>query len=257
MFHESRQGLANPPPGTVVDTVITKPEWWAEIHISHAEHLSCMVMVERDICPKCCGLSPTTGPLLFLPVFLPCLQPCLWQHEANSAFCVGNIYVPLWCVKLNCCTLRNWHFLLHFSTIIWTCLCVCVHRYDFFLASQSVRQGTVTPTHFNVIYDTSGLKPDHMQRLTYKLCHLYYNWPVSSLTQTTVTRSTLRWCSVLFSPLKDSLKPHYLRMRGLKWCTITENLWIRDTLGAWPLGDVMLQIVCIFLRGQFNRADQP
>lgn len=49
--------------------------------------------------------------------------------------------------------------------------------YDFFVVSQSVRQGTVTPTHFNVICDTSGLKPDHLQRLTYKLCHLYYNWP--------------------------------------------------------------------------------
>lgn len=49
--------------------------------------------------------------------------------------------------------------------------------YDFFLVSQSVRQGTVTPTHFNVICDTTGLRPDHMQRLTYKLCHLYYNWP--------------------------------------------------------------------------------
>lgn len=56
---------------------------------------------------------------------------------------------------------------------------MCVCRYDFFVISQSVRQGTVTPTHFNVICDTSGLKPDHMQRLTYKLCHLYYNWPVS------------------------------------------------------------------------------
>lgn len=49
--------------------------------------------------------------------------------------------------------------------------------YDFFIVSQSVRQGTVTPTHFNVICDTSGLKPDHLQRLTYKMCHLYYNWP--------------------------------------------------------------------------------
>ena len=27
------------------------------------------------------------------------------------------------------------------------------------------------------IQDTSGLKPEHMQRLTYKLTHLYYNWP--------------------------------------------------------------------------------
>ncbi|CAI9741520.1 piwi 1 isoform X1 [Octopus vulgaris] len=49
--------------------------------------------------------------------------------------------------------------------------------YDFFIVSQSVRQGTVSPTHYNVIYDTSGLKPDHIQKLTYKMCHLYYNWP--------------------------------------------------------------------------------
>merc|ERR1711936_1094319 len=33
-------------------------------------------------------------------------------------------------------------------------------RYDFFLVSQSVRQGTVNPTSYNVIKDTSGLKPD-------------------------------------------------------------------------------------------------
>nr|SIP62985.1 Piwi Like RNA-Mediated Gene Silencing 1 [Protopterus annectens] len=49
--------------------------------------------------------------------------------------------------------------------------------YDFFIVSQSVRVGTVTPTHYNVVYDSSALKPDHMQRLTYKLCHMYYNWP--------------------------------------------------------------------------------
>lgn len=55
----------------------------------------------------------------------------------------------------------------------------CFARYDFFLVSQSVRQGTVSPTHYNVIEDSSGLTPDHFQRLTYKLTHLYYNWPVS------------------------------------------------------------------------------
>ncbi|XP_063807044.1 piwi-like protein 1 isoform X1 [Pseudophryne corroboree] len=49
--------------------------------------------------------------------------------------------------------------------------------YDFFIISQSVRQGTVSPTHYNVVHDSGGLKPDHMQRLTYKLCHQYYNWP--------------------------------------------------------------------------------
>ena len=62
--------------------------------------------------------------------------------------------------------------------------------YDFYLISQMARQGTVAPTHFNVIWDRTGfvdsrrsetsspshsrLKVDHMQRLTHKLCHLYY-----------------------------------------------------------------------------------
>ena len=60
-------------------------------------------------------------------------------------------------------------------------LIILLFRYDFFLVSQSVRQGTVSPTHFNVIEDNSGLKPDHLQRLSYKLTHLYYNWPVSEI----------------------------------------------------------------------------
>lgn len=49
-------------------------------------------------------------------------------------------------------------------------------RYDFFLVSQSVRQGTVSPTSYNVISDNVGLDPDKLQRLTYKLTHLYFNW---------------------------------------------------------------------------------
>ncbi|KAI0210741.1 Piwi-like protein 2 [Lamellibrachia satsuma] len=49
--------------------------------------------------------------------------------------------------------------------------------YDFFLVSQHVRQGTVSPTHYIVVHDDSDWKTDHMQRLTYKMTHLYYNWP--------------------------------------------------------------------------------
>eukprot|EP00118_Oscarella_pearsei_P005431 m.25027 g.25027 ORF g.25027 m.25027 type:complete len:833 (+) comp28715_c0_seq2:85-2583(+) len=49
--------------------------------------------------------------------------------------------------------------------------------YDFFLVSQRVTQGTVTPSYYIVVYDNSNLKPDYMQRLTYKLTHMYYNWP--------------------------------------------------------------------------------
>nr|XP_040582530.1 protein piwi-like isoform X2 [Lepeophtheirus salmonis]XP_040582535.1 protein piwi-like isoform X3 [Lepeophtheirus salmonis] len=49
-------------------------------------------------------------------------------------------------------------------------------KHDFYLICQSVRQGTVNPTSYNVIHNGSKWKPDHIQRLTYKLTHLYYNW---------------------------------------------------------------------------------
>lgn len=40
-----------------------------------------------------------------------------------------------------------------------------------------MNQGTVTPTHYVVVHDDSDMTPDQCQRFTYKLCHLYYNWP--------------------------------------------------------------------------------
>ncbi|XP_058456861.1 protein aubergine-like [Malaya genurostris] len=49
-------------------------------------------------------------------------------------------------------------------------------RNDFYLVSQSVRQGTVSPTSYNIIFDNSGLSADNLQVLTYKQTHLYYNW---------------------------------------------------------------------------------
>ena len=49
-------------------------------------------------------------------------------------------------------------------------------NFDFFLVSQHVGQGTVTPTHYIVAYDDTQMKPDHIQRLSYKMTHLYYNW---------------------------------------------------------------------------------
>ncbi|XP_025996030.2 piwi-like protein Siwi isoform X2 [Solenopsis invicta] len=48
-------------------------------------------------------------------------------------------------------------------------------KYDFFIVSQKVRQGTVTPTAYSVIFDNLRLDPDKIQRLTYKLTHMYYN----------------------------------------------------------------------------------
>ena len=49
-------------------------------------------------------------------------------------------------------------------------------KYDFFLVSQSVRQGTVSPTSYNVIHDTVCLPAGRLQRMTYKMCHMYFNW---------------------------------------------------------------------------------
>ncbi|KAK3877061.1 hypothetical protein Pcinc_018195 [Petrolisthes cinctipes] len=50
-------------------------------------------------------------------------------------------------------------------------------RYDFYLVSQQVNQGTVTPTCYNIIEDmNSNLDPDRHQRLAYKLSFLYCNW---------------------------------------------------------------------------------
>jgi len=49
-------------------------------------------------------------------------------------------------------------------------------RYDFFMVSQDVRQGTVSPTNYNVVHDESNFTPDQMQLISLKLTHLYYNW---------------------------------------------------------------------------------
>uniref|UniRef100_A0A1B0DD99 Uncharacterized protein n=1 Tax=Phlebotomus papatasi TaxID=29031 RepID=A0A1B0DD99_PHLPP len=48
---------------------------------------------------------------------------------------------------------------------------------DFFLISQNVRQGTVTPSHYIVVWDSANLSADVVQKLAYKLTFMYYNWP--------------------------------------------------------------------------------
>ena len=50
------------------------------------------------------------------------------------------------------------------------------NRYDFYLISQSTRQGTITPTYYNIIHDEVGFGPDIHQKMALKFCFLYYNW---------------------------------------------------------------------------------
>lgn len=51
------------------------------------------------------------------------------------------------------------------------------YMYDFYIISQFIREGTSTPSHYVVLEDEKEFDPDILQRMTYKLCYLYYNWP--------------------------------------------------------------------------------
>lgn len=64
-------------------------------------------------------------------------------------------------------------------------------RLDFFLVSQSVNQGTVSPTHYNILRH-GGRPTDQLQMYTYKMCHLYYNWAVSTRLVVCLPTSTHR-----------------------------------------------------------------
>ncbi|CAL8105636.1 unnamed protein product [Orchesella dallaii] len=49
-------------------------------------------------------------------------------------------------------------------------------RHDFYLISCTARQGTVSPCSYNVLRDDSNFDADKLQLITYKLCHMYFNW---------------------------------------------------------------------------------
>ncbi|CAL8126172.1 unnamed protein product [Orchesella dallaii] len=49
-------------------------------------------------------------------------------------------------------------------------------RYDFYLISQHSNRGTVSPVSYNILYDRQGIDADKIQRFTFKLCHMYFNW---------------------------------------------------------------------------------
>lgn len=53
------------------------------------------------------------------------------------------------------------------------------NRNDFYLISQHVMQGTVNPTHYVTLLDENQFYPDKVQKFTYMLTHLYYNFPAA------------------------------------------------------------------------------
>jgi len=48
--------------------------------------------------------------------------------------------------------------------------------YDFFLVSHETHNGTVSPTHYNVLLDDMAWPKYELQLFIYYLCYQYYNW---------------------------------------------------------------------------------
>ena len=111
--------------------------------------------------------------------------------------------------------------------------------YDFFLVSQRVTQGTVTPVHFVVICDNANIPPDVLQKLSYKLTHMYFNW--------TGTVRVPAPCQVSLSLYVLSLSPkcpceckHFIiavcpQIGGHGWPTF-------EGKPGWPGGEAVLSI---------------
>ena len=49
-------------------------------------------------------------------------------------------------------------------------------EYDFYLVPQTTTQGCVLPTHFYVAFNDSQLPKAVIEKLTFDLCHYYFNW---------------------------------------------------------------------------------
>lgn len=49
-------------------------------------------------------------------------------------------------------------------------------NFDFFLCAQNVTEGTCTPTHYNVVYNTTQITEDEIEKFTYHQCFNYFNW---------------------------------------------------------------------------------
>uniref|UniRef100_A0A4W5M0R0 Piwi-like RNA-mediated gene silencing 2 n=1 Tax=Hucho hucho TaxID=62062 RepID=A0A4W5M0R0_9TELE len=69
------------------------------------------------------------------------------------------------------------------------------NRVYFYLMAHHIQQGCGLPTHYISIYNMANLSPDHLQRLTFKMCHVYWNWP---------------WTIQVPAPCKYGLKLAYL-----------------------------------------------
>jgi len=132
---------------------------------------------------------------------------------------LGDLAVFWLYVTLICSVLHYIHYIT----------CRLFVRDDFFLISQHVRQGTVSPTHYVAVADTSNLKVDHIQQITYRMTHMYYNWPgtvrVPAPCQVSCSFPLLIYC---FSHLLGCLPYYSNPVLQLVWKYWKHSAWIHN-----------------------------
>lgn len=80
-------------------------------------------------------------------------------------------------------------------------------RFDFHLVAQKVTQGTSTPSHYIVAYDSSEIPQEDLIRFTYEQCYNYYNW------QGSVKVPACLQCANKLSKLAgESIQKHFVEL---------------------------------------------
>ena len=62
------------------------------------------------------------------------------------------------------------------GTVIDDDIIINSNRFEFYLQSQYVNQGTASPVHFTVLYDTTSIPLEVLENITYKQTYYYWNW---------------------------------------------------------------------------------
>lgn len=88
--------------------------------------------------------------------------------------------------------------------------------YDFFLVSTQSRQGVPIPSQFSVLKNDVGASPEDIQKLTYQLCYLYYNFNGAVNVPAPIRYAEILASNMLKFGIKpDQLHQHYDTIRGL------------------------------------------
>ncbi|XP_059474691.1 piwi-like protein Siwi [Neocloeon triangulifer] len=131
----------------------------------HHKKLPSVVIVYRD------GVPNKLLPHVFTRE-VPLMKKWLNEIYKNDQWHLSYIVVNKHC-NAKVFGKKNTH--LQTGTVVDSCI-TQPERYDFFLLSGLNHTRKVSSfTYYNVLFDNTCLSPDRLQRLTYKMTHLYFN----------------------------------------------------------------------------------